>query len=382
MNSISRRHFLTTATATALLASLEPSIARPSDQKTLLIVELAGGNDTLNTFIPYRDRNYLQLRPTLGIKDGIPISNQVAFHPALKEWKPFFDRGNMAIIQNVGYPNFSLSHFRAKDIWQSATPQGSPDSGWLGRYLESAKAKAMDAIFLGEEYPLALMGKRDRYLQLSPRLGIKATGKLGQALQAVYATPQGNPLAEKVRKSVVENQRAIANLTQDLKGRINLSSYPKNRTGQQMTLVRRMIEARPEVIYLAIGGWDTHANQARRHQMLLEQLSTSVSALYRDLQAQGLDKQVLTLIQTEFGRRPAQNGSGGTDHGTAGSIVAIGGNVKGGFYGGQPALDSLVNGNLPMQVDFRAVYGEVVAKWLKGNPKAVLEQTFTPVGFI
>ena len=144
----------------------------------------------------------------------------------------------------------------------------------------------------------------------------------------------------------------------------------------------RIIAARPAVIYLTIGGWDTHANQARRHQLLLEQLSASVSALYRDLQSRGLDKQVLTLIQTEFGRRPAQNGSGGTDHGTAGSIVAIGGNVKGGFYGGQPALDSLVNGNLPMQVDFRAVYGEVISKWLKGNPQTVLEQPLPPIGFI
>ncbi|NJK34776.1 MAG: DUF1501 domain-containing protein [Oscillatoriales cyanobacterium SM2_2_1] len=312
MNSISRRTFLETATVAALLVSLEPLIARPSSQRTLLIIELAGGNDTLNTFIPYRDRSYWQLRPTLGIKDGIPVSDQVAFHPALKDWKPLFDQGKMAIIQNVGYPNFSLSHFRAKDIWQSATPQGSPDSGWLGRYLESTQARAMDAIFLGDEYPLALMGKRDRYLQLSPRLGMQTSGKLGQALQAVYGTPQGNPLAEKVRRSVLENQRAIANLTQDLKGKINLSSYPKNRTGQQMALVRRMIAARPDVIYLAIGGWDTHANQPRRHQALLEQLSTSISALYRDLQAQGLDRQVLTLVQTEFGRRPAENGSSGT----------------------------------------------------------------------
>ncbi|NJK36051.1 MAG: DUF1501 domain-containing protein, partial [Oscillatoriales cyanobacterium SM2_2_1] len=132
----------------------------------------------------------------------------------------------------------------------------------------------------------------------------------------------------------------------------------------------------------AIGGWDTHANQPRRHQALLAQLSTSISALYRDLQAQGLDRQVLTLVQTEFGRRPAENGSSGTDHGTAASVVAIGGGVKGGFYGGQPALDSLVNGNLPMKVDFRAVYGEVVSKWLKGSPKAVLEQTFPSIGFI
>jgi uncharacterized protein (DUF1501 family) len=382
MNSLPRRSFLSTAAATALLVSLEPLLARPSQQRTLLLIELAGGNDTLNTFIPYRDRNYLSLRPTLGIRDGIPITDKVALHPALKEWKSLFDRGAMAIVQNVGYPNFSLSHFRAKDIWQSAAPQGSPDSGWLGRYLESAKAKAADAVFLGEEYPLALMGRRDRYLQLSPRLGMQTSGKLGQALQAVYGTPQGNPLAEKVRLSVRENQRAITNLTQDLPGRTNTNAYPRNPVGRQMALVRRILSARPDVVYLSLGGWDTHANQPRRHQTLLEQLGASISALYRDLQTQGLERQVLTVIQTEFGRRPAQNGSNGTDHGTAGSLVLLGGTVRGGLYGGQPALDSLVQGNLPMHVDFRAVYGEILTEWFQANPRSALEQTFAPLGLL
>jgi Uncharacterized protein conserved in bacteria len=148
-----------------------------------------------------------------------------------------------------------------------------------------------------------------------------------------------------------------------------------------MATISRILRTRPQVIYLTIGGWDTHTNQARRHQVLLEQLSTGLAALYNDLRSQGLEQQLLTLLQTEFGRRPAQNGSGGTDHGTAGAVVLIG-NVRGGFYGGMPALDSLVNGNLPMQVDYRAIYGEILSKWLKADTKAVLDQSFSPVGFL
>jgi len=376
-----RRNFLTAVGATALLVAVEPLFARANNQRTLLVVELAGGNDSLNTFIPYRDPNYLRLRPSLAIKDGIPVSPEVAFHPALKDLKPLLDQGKLAIIQNVGYPNFSQSHFRAKDIWQSGSPQGSPDSGWLGRYLESTKAQAVDAIFLGDEYPLALMGKSDRYLQLSPRLASQTSGRLGQAIQAVYGQRQANPLAEQVRRRVLESQQAIATLTRDLKRSNAASSYPQNRVGQQMATISRILRTRPQVIYLTIGGWDTHTNQARRHQVLLEQLSTGLAALYNDLRSQGLEQQLLTLIQTEFGRRPAQNGSGGTDHGTAGAVVLIG-NVRGGFYGGMPALDSLVNGNLPMQVDYRAIYGEILSKWLKADTKAVLDQSFSPVGFL
>jgi len=141
------------------------------NQKTLLIVELAGGNDGLNTFIPFRDQNYYKLRPTLGIKDGIPVTSTVALHPSLKELKPILENGRLAVVQNVSYPEPNLSHFRSKYIWQSGYPRGSTDSGWIARYLESVQAKTADAVFLGEEYPLALTGNLgDRFLQLSPGL--------------------------------------------------------------------------------------------------------------------------------------------------------------------------------------------------------------------
>ncbi|CAN1209568.1 DUF1501 domain-containing protein [Tumidithrix helvetica PCC 7403] len=376
-----RRNFLTLVAGAAVLTALEPSFGRSSEAKTLLVIELAGGNDGLNTFIPYKDSNYFNLRPSLGIKDGIPISSTVALHPALKELKPILDSGRLAVVQNVSYPNPSLSHFRSKDIWQSGNPQGAAETGWLARYLESTNANTQDAIFLGEEYPLALTGSRDRFLQLSPNLALRSSGKLGQAIAAMYATPQTSPLAEQVRRSVIESEQAVKKLAQDLDRRVDNHGYAKTAIGRQFALAGKVLEANPKVLYLGIGGWDTHTGQARRQQQLLEQLGLGLAALNRDLISRGMDKNVLIMVQSEFGRRPAQNGSGGTDHGTTGPVILLG-QVRSGLYGGNPALDSLEKGNLPMKVDFRSVYAEILSQWDRVDPKQVLAQDFAKVGFL
>lgn len=376
-----RRDFLVTMTATTALAIANPMFGAGKNRKTLLVIELAGGNDGLNTFIPYKDANYLKLRPSLGIKNGIPVSATVALHPALKDLKPILDSGRLAVVQNVSYPNPNLSHFRSKEIWQSAHPQGSTDTGWLARYLESVGAKSADAIFLGEEYPLALTGDRDRYLQLSPNLAVRRTGKLGQAIQAMYDTPQALPLAEQVRRTVLESEAAVKKLAKDLAKRIADRGYAKTPIGSQFAIAGRVLEANPQVLYLTIGGWDTHVGQAQRQQRLLEQLGLGLAALNRDLQATGRDKDVLILVQSEFGRRPAQNGSGGTDHGTTGPVILLG-PVKPGFYGGDPALDSLVSVNLPVKVDFRSIYGEILRRWENKDPKIILGKDFPSIGFL
>jgi uncharacterized protein (DUF1501 family) len=376
-----RRNFLTVMAGAAVLAALEPSFGRSEGARTLLVIELAGGNDGLNTFIPYKDANYFNLRPSLAIKDGIPISSTVALHPALKDLKPILDSGRLAVVQNVSYPNPSLSHFRSKDIWQSGNPQGAAETGWLARYLESEKANTQDAIFLGEEYPLALTGSRDRFLQLSPNLAVRSSGKLGQAIAAMYDTPQTTPLAEQIRRSVIESEQAVKKLSQDLDRRVDSHGYAKTPIGRQFALAGKVLEASPKVLYLAIGGWDTHAAQARRQQQLLEQLSLGLAALNRDLISRGMDKNVLIMVQSEFGRRPAQNGSGGTDHGTTGPVILLG-QVRSGLYGGNPALDSLEKGNLPMKVDFRSIYAEILSQWDHTDPKQVLVQDFPKVGFL
>ena len=381
---MNRRDFLALMSSTAAMAIFAPSCtnaAQSSDRKTMVIVELAGGNDGLNMVVPYKDANYLKLRPSIAIKDGIPISNSEAFHSALKELKPIFDKGRMAIVQNVGYPNPNLSHFRSKEIWQSAHPQGSTDTGWLARYLDDIKAKTADAIFLGEEYPLALTGDRDRYLQLSPRLAVEQRGKFGEALRAVYSSPQSSELAEQVRRSVLESEAAVKQLTKDINQRIDNQGYPKTAIGRQFALLGRVLDSQPKVVYVTIGGWDTHAGQLRRHQQLLSELGAGLAALDRDIQARSMQKNVLIMVQSEFGRRPAENGNGGTDHGTAAPVMLLG-DVRGGLYGGVPALDSLVQGNLPMQVDFRSIYGEILNQWEGINAAKILDQDFPKIGIL
>jgi uncharacterized protein (DUF1501 family) len=379
---MNRRDFLTSAIATAILVSVNPIQAFNSKSKTLLVIELVGGNDGLNTFIPYTDPNYLGLRPTLGIKDSIPVTSTIGIHPAMKELKPILESGKLAVIQNVSYPNPNLSHFRARDIWNSAKTEGNADSGWVARYLNTVKAKAADAIFLGDEYPLALLGEKgDRYLQLSNNLNLKSEGKLGAAIQSIYNSSQTEPMAEQVRRVVLESEAAVKQLAGDLSKRSSQHGYPTTASGRGFALVGRLLESQPRVIYLAIGGWDTHVRQIQRQQQLLESLSQGLAALNRDITAKGMEQNVMTLVHSEFGRRAAQNGTGGTDHGTAAPVIVIGA-VKPGFYGGNPELDSLVNGNLPMQVDFRSIYAEILNTWEGTSAKAILAQDYPKVGFL
>lgn len=377
-----RRDFLATLAGTALLTTIRPALSADSSLKTLMVVELVGGNDGLNTFIPYTDANYFRLRPTIGIQDGIPITDEVALNPAMEPLKAVFDSGRMAVIQNVSYPNPNLSHFRSRDIWHSSRPEGVADSGWIARYLAYTQAMTADAIFLGEEYPLALLGSRgERYFQLSTGLSVRLSGKLGQAVQSLYNVPQDNPKIEELRDAVIKNRQAIDKIAQDLNNRTARNGYPTGTIGQQFALAGAILESQPKVLYLTVGGWDTHTDQLNRQRNLLGPVSQSLAALDRDLRDSGLENNVLILVHSEFGRRPAQNGSAGTDHGTAGPVVVFG-NVRGGVYGGQPALDSLVGGNLPVRVDFRSVYAEILRSWESTDPQVALGQDFESIGFL
>lgn len=377
-----RRNFLTLAALSSLATILQTRAQNlTSTQRTLMVVQLVGANDGLNTFIPYTDPNYTRLRPSLAIKDGIPITNQVALHPSLGSLKPFFEGQELTIVQNVSYPDPDLSHFRAQDIWQSGETNDTIASGWLARYLLGRQAAPGDAIFIGEEYPLALLGANDeRFLQLSPNLSIQTGGRLGQAVKLAYNTPQPEPLAEAVRQSVLESQTAL----EQFQGKVNQRSgtYPQNNIGSQFALASVVLESLPPVVYLTIGGWDTHVNQLPQQQRLLKSLGDSLAAVMTDLKTRGTDRNVLIMVQTEFGRRVAQNGSGGTDHGTATPVFFLGGSLKGGIIGGQPDLANLVNGNLPWQIDFRSLYGETLDRWLGANAQTILGANYPPVGFL
>ncbi|MCS6958676.1 MAG: DUF1501 domain-containing protein [Pseudanabaenaceae cyanobacterium SKYGB_i_bin29] len=379
-----RRTFFTLAALTTF-ASIWQARAQnlSSKQRTLLVVQLVGGNDGLNTCIPYRDPNYIRLRPSLAIKDGIPITSQIALHPSLEKLKPLFDAQKLTIVQNVSYPNPSLSHFRSQDIWQSGQLTEGSISGWLARYLSTIKADTADAVFIGDEYPLALLGAKDeRYLQLSPNLRLATGDKVGRAVQVAYNVTQSHPLAEVVRQAVLAGQAAVDQFQSKVNQKTNSGDYPQDNIGNQFAFASVVLEALPPIVYLTVGGWDTHVNQLPQHQRLLKSVGDSLAALMNDLKTRGSDGNVLIMVQTEFGRRVAQNGSGGTDHGTATPVFFLGNNLKGGILGGQPNLDSLVNGNLPWQIDFRSLYAETIDRWLHGNSVDILGGSFPYVEFL
>jgi uncharacterized protein (DUF1501 family) len=310
-----RRNFLATMAGVATLAALRPALGVNPSSKTLMVVQLDGGNDGLNTFIPYNDFNYYKLRPTLGLKYNIRITDEVALHPAMADLKPLFNEGRLAVIQNVSYPKPDLSHFRSRDIWMSAEREGTPDSGWIARYLKTLQAQTADAIYLGNEYPLTLVGNNgEQYLHLSPGLSVQLSGRLEKAVLDLYDIPQTNPNIEQLRLAVVANREAIDEVAKDLSTRSERNGYPNTEIGNQFALGGAILESQPKVLYLKIGGWDTHYDQLNRHQNLLQQVSQSLAALDYDLQSTGLRDNVLILIHSEFGRRPAQNGTGGTDH--------------------------------------------------------------------
>ncbi|NJK59721.1 MAG: DUF1501 domain-containing protein [Oscillatoriales cyanobacterium SM2_1_8] len=260
----------------------------------------------------------------------------------------------------------------------SGRPEGSATSGWLARAL----ASNAEAVFVGEEYPLALLGENDeRFLQVSAQLLRRTPSRLDRAIAALYTTPQTLAASERVRQAVQGSWQALARLQQEATGRSQNHGYPNGAIGQQLALVGRILETQPQVVYTTVGGWDTHANQRQRHQNLWSQLAESLAALQRHLQAQGRQNSVLTLVHSEFGRRPAENGSGGTDHGTAGSVLLLG-PVRGGLYGGEPDLSGLVNGNLVVAVDYRQILGEVLAKWLQVPAQSVFNQPWPALGVL
>ena len=373
-----RRQFLAWLGGVAAVLAVTPAQGSQRASRQLVVIDLVGGNDSLNTFIPYRDPEYLKLRPSLAIRDGIPLTDRVALHPALSSWQSWMEEGSLAIVQNVHYPQPSLSHFRSRDVWQSGEPKQIGGSGWLGRYLESIQAPTQAGVFLGEEYPLAMMGAGTHYLHLAPNL-LGQSSLRDQVLQQLYQQPQASPLAEEVRRTVIESQRALAQLRQELER--SPQTYPKTDVGSRLSLVGRLVRGGVPIVYTTVGGWDTHARQGQRHQFLLSRLGEGVTALRQDLEQAGLGKQVTILIYSEFGRRPTENGNAGTDHGTAGALMLIRSSLKAGVYGGDPALDSLVNGNLPMQIDFRQVYSEILT-WLGGNPESILGESFQPLGIL
>lgn len=376
-----------------------PSSAGSTSSKTLIIIQLAGGNDGLNTVIPYADPLYRKLRPHLGIEAEqiIQLDDRLGLHPSLKALKQVWDAGNLAIVENVGYDHPSLSHFQAMDIWQTADPSIGKHDGWLSSLVGGSvdsQGHPFKAVSVGPALapalccpaipPPAVSSFGDYRLQPDPRFPTSQVSR-EEALNRLYASYAAPAPYAALLDATAETAERSSKELQDAASRLGpAGSYPKGGFGEGLKLLAALINQNLglRVGYVVLGGFDTHSNQAKHHADLLQTLADGISAFQSDLAAHGKADTVILMTWSEFGRRAAENASVGTDHGTAAPLFVIGSSVKKGVYGDAPNLANLDNGNLRFETDFRSVYATVLEGWLQADSSSILGQTFSKVPFL
>jgi uncharacterized protein (DUF1501 family) len=358
----------------------------------LVVVQLSGGNDGLGTVIPYTNQAYFAARPTLAPKPDeiLRLTDSVGLHPALKGFKSLYDNGHMAIFQGVGYPNPNRSHFRSMAIWQSARPDVDEPTGWLGRFLEADDDDAQNtlrAINVGNLLPRTLWTETTLVPSITNlqtyqfRTDGRYLGDPSAQVDAIHHlcdhTIHG-PFEQYVADAATD-AFASSDLLKSVVGKYQTQvQYGNNAFAEGLKLIAQIIAADvgTRIFYISLGGFDTHSNQAAVHNNLLALLDEGVSALYEDLDTMGKADQVAVMTFSEFGRRVAQNGSNGTDHGTALPMMLFGSKIQGGIYGTNPNLANLDNGDLRLQIDFRTVYSSLIRDWLGADPSKVIEGNF------
>ena len=386
--------------APSLFLRAAESAGRDGGDSVLVVLQLSGGNDGLNTVIPFEEKAYLDSRPTLAIRkgDALPLgeagaggaasanhggpgADSLGFHPRMPALQKLYREGKIAIVQGVGYPNPSRSHFRSMDIWHTARPDREDLArGWLGDVF-SRHRDSVRGLNVGEEkLPLALQGEvQIPTLQNLDWVDYLATSR-GADLRARL-----HRLHARSRDGQVEQVRSLASATlSELERIIELRNrpvpvvYPDFRLAQKLKWVGQLIGGGfpSRVYYLTLGGFDTHAQQKDGHAYLMGELSDSLAAFQRHLEALKASTRVNTLVFSEFGRRVKENGSLGTDHGCAAPLFLVSEMVRGGLYGAHPRFDNLDDGDLRFGIDFRRVYATVLQRVLKVDPEPVLGGRF------
>lgn len=360
---------------------------KPASDTVLVVCQLSGGNDGLNTVIPYADKQYYQLRPTLAIPDSasLKLDEHMAFHPSLSGLHTLYKEGKVAVIQNVGYPHPNRSHFESMRIWQSASPENTLRYGWVGRHLDQQSTTGplnpVVALGLSREQPLALQGKVASVpcfasLQdMSSLVGDADTQAMLRQIQQVDG--KATPAEEVVRRASNAALDAMGILTKQVQTYKPQQTYDRDQFGQGFKQISQLIATSPatRVVYFSAGSFDTHANQIKTHEALLKQFGNAVLAFQREMEQINKADKVVLLVFSEFGRRAQENGSG-TDHGKGAPMFVIGKNVKGGLIGANPDLQNLDGGDIAYKIDFRQVYATALDHWMGGDSEVVLAQKF------
>jgi len=402
-------------TVAALTGGVDAARAAGGDEPILVVVQLAGGNDGLNTVVPYRSDEYHAARPTLGIKADrvLTLDDTLGLHSEAVGLKQLFDDGHLAIINGVGYPNPNRSHFVGTRIWETADPDERASTGWLGRFFDNNckgddRPDPMSSIALVNETPLALTGEKFAPICVAnpenwryggadivrriaerrqpPREKTPRRAARNRNRRQATRTPDAPAVEARsfVERAMLDTAVAADDIRRAARTTIDGVDFPGNRFAQSLKHVAGMIASNmpTRVYYVSLGGFDTHANQAGNHARLLRQLGDSLAAFVSALKR--IDAWPRTMIMTfsEFGRRVAENASGGTDHGEAAPMFLLGDRVQPGLHGDMPPLDKLHRGDVAFHTDFRRVYAAVLQDWLAADAKRILGPGFTPLPII
>ncbi len=375
------------------MSPLMAGMQRMEEERILVLIQLKGGNDGLNTVIPFNDDVYYNLRPGISIAKNeasvFSITSNLGLHPSLSPLESLYGDGQMSVIQNVGYPEPTLSHFRSTDIWQTATDHDViKGTGWLGRYLDQVTP---DFLERPPEKPLAVQigsGTAQLFKGPNANMGMQlisneflqrlADGELYNQ-NAVPNTKYGDEMS--FLRSITNNSfryaEAISAASQDGENDVD---YPagEGKLATNLATVARLIKGGlgARIYHVSLQGFDTHSSQTSSHGGLLNTVANNVSAFLQDIAGVNSDTEILTMTYSEFGRRAEQNGSGGTDHGEAAPLFLFGPGVKGGLTGGVPDLRNINNGNVPHEIDFRSVYGTILQDWFGFSQFVVQEMLF------
>jgi len=409
-------------------ANSATQIATGKDSTILVVLQMAGGNDGLNTVVPYSSDYYRNARPRIGLqaKDIIKINDNIGLHGSLGGFKELYDGGHLAIVQGVGYPNPNRSHFRSTEILQTASDSERFEKyGWLGRYFDNACAGADPTVgvTIGNQMPQAFTAKHPlgvslqnpqnyRFVsndrakpgeEMSPteesyrRLngmdgqGVTTEDNSGQTIGAIagggmQAAGNSGSALDFLERTALDAQ-VSSDKIREISSRVdNQATYPNSQLANSLKLVAKLIGGGlpTRVFYVSQGGYDTHTNQVGTQQRLLADLGDSTKAFYSDLKTQGNSSRVLVMTFSEFGRRVAENANGGTDHGAAAPMFILGEKVKAGLLGRYPSLApaDLFEGDIKYNVDFRSVYASVLESWLKTKSAPILGRQFQPLQIV
>jgi len=409
---ISRRDFLLRTSGFVTVSAMVPrwavngaglfeeSVEADFANRTLVVLELAGGNDDLNTVVPYTDNLYTQMRSRIGIAPGsvLPLDSRLGLNPVMTGLKTLWDQNRIALVENVGYPNSSLSHFAARDVWHTADPLLAQRNGWLGRWADryiAGNGNPLSCTAISQSLPRTL---------LSDNVGVPSFVNLASYQYATDGSYPGDR-SNQIRTFLTQNggEYEIMNTPDTLSqvgedaihssdmlqtvgaGYVAGGSYPAGTLGAGLLLIAQIINANlgARILYITFGGFDNHATENRDHDPLLTAVSSGIKAFFDDLDAHGKAHEVLLMTWSEFGRRVQDNGSNGTDHGTAAAHFVVGNAVRPGMYGGPPNLSSLdSNGNRTIENDFRAYYGTILQDWLGADSAAILGPGYPNLGFL